>query len=218
MPDQSTPIRAVLFDYGLVLSGPPDPQAWERMKLLLTANEEPFHQAYWRHRHDYDRGTLTSVAYWQAVASDLNRPIDDDQITALNVADVDLWTQPNQEMIDWAADLQRRGIATGILSNIGDAMEIGVLDRLPWLAAFAHRTFSHRLLLAKPELAIYRRAVEGLRVSPHEILFIDDREENIDAARKAGMTAIQYSNHNAFVRSMQSAGLAALLPAELAKQ
>ena len=46
-------------------------------------------------------------------------------VSSLNESDIALWTQPNHEMISWAAALQRAGYKTGILSNIGDAMEAG---------------------------------------------------------------------------------------------
>ena len=211
MSIEPTSIQAVLFDYGLVLSGPPDPAAWERLKVALDASEEHFHAAYWRWRHDYDRGTLNGEAYWTKVATDVNRPLDATTLSALIEADTDLWTQPNPDMIQWAQSLQRRGFKTGILSNIGDAMEAGILARLPWLANFAHHTFSHRLLLAKPELEIYRRAAAGLGLAPQQILFIDDREENIAAAREAGMMAILYSDHATFLRSLNAVGLSGLL-------
>ena len=147
-----TPIQAVLFDYGLVLTGPPHPGAWARM-LTLTGleNDEPtFHAAYWSPRHGYDRGTHTGPAYWQAVGTHAGRTLDGTQIDALIEADTELWTQPNQPMIDWAARLQAAGTPTGILSNLGDSITAGVLGRLPWLAGFTHRTFSHALRLAKP--------------------------------------------------------------------
>jgi putative hydrolase of the HAD superfamily len=102
-------------------------------------------------------------------------------------------------------------IKTGILSNIGDAMETGIRGRFLWLEAFDHHTFSHRLGIAKPDLEIYRHAVEGLGVPAGEILFIDDREENILAARTAGMVAVQYSSHGAFVQEMKRLGLEGLL-------
>jgi putative hydrolase of the HAD superfamily len=211
MPNENSSIQAVLFDYGLVLSGPPDPAAWERMKQILHVNEEDFHAAYWRSRDAYDRGTLNGDAYWQTVAADLHRVIDRLQIDALIDADLDMWTQPNDDMIGWAARLQQRGIKTGILSNIGDAMETGVRARNPWLADFAHHTYSHRLGIAKPDLAIYRHAAEGLGLPPAAILFVDDREENIDAARVAGMTAVRYSGHASFVAAMNATGLLYLL-------
>ncbi|MGI4827844.1 MAG: HAD family hydrolase [Janthinobacterium lividum] len=213
MPAQAhtTPVEAVLFDYGLVLTGPPHPPAWDRMKTLLHAEESAFHAAYWRPRHDYDRGALSGDQYWHAVAADLSQDLDTDTLKALIEADNELWTQPNQPMIDWAAALQAAGVRTGILSNLGDAMEVGVLMRCPWLAAFQHHTFSHRLGIAKPDLAIYRHAAEGLGVDPARVLFIDDREDNIEGARKAGMQAIRYTDQLQFEAAMRDAGLESLL-------
>jgi putative hydrolase of the HAD superfamily len=204
-------VKAVLFDYGLVLSGPPDPDAWERLKHLLNSDEAAFHEAYWRHRDAYDRGSFTAEAYWQQVAGDLDRTVDEATIEQLIDADTDVWTQPNQPMIDWAAALQRAGLKTGILSNIGDAMEREVLAHCGWLADFTHHTFSHRLKIAKPEPAIYAHAAEGLQVAPADILFIDDREENIAAAHAAGMQAVRYTTHGDFLRAMKEQGHESLL-------
>ena len=192
-------IHAVLFDYGLVLCGPPDSHAWERLKALLQANEATFHAAYWRHRDAYDRGALTAVTYWEAVASDLHCSLDPFTLTGLNEADVALWTQPNHDMIAWADQLQRAGYKTGILA------------RFDWLHRFQHHTFSHRLRMAKPDMAIYRHAAQGLGEDPSRILFVDDPEENIQAAREAGMVAVQYRSQAEFIDSMRAAGLQALL-------
>lgn len=213
MPAHAHPasIAAVLFDYGLVLTGPPHPPAWEHMKALLHAEEHAFHAAYWRTRHDYDLGVLTGEKYWHAVAGDVSQSLDANTLEALIRADNELWTQPNQPMIDWATALQSSGVRTGILSNLGDAMEAGVLARCPWLAAFGHHTFSHRLGIAKPDLAIYRHAAEGLGVSPSRVLFIDDREDNIQGARDAGMQTIRYIDHAGFEAAMHDAGFGYLL-------
>jgi putative hydrolase of the HAD superfamily len=212
MPNElGTKISAVLFDYGMVLSGPPDPTARRDMEGVLGVNEETFQAAYWKHRDAYDRGTLGGMTYWQSVGRDVHRSLDATQLSTLIEADNDLWTQPNKPMIEWAASLQRAGIKTGILSNIGDAMEAGIRERFPWIAEFAHHTFSHRLGIAKPDPAIYRHAAEGLGVPAGEILFVDDKEENILAARNAGMVAVQYSSHEAFVEELKRLGLSGLL-------
>ncbi len=204
-------IKAVLFDYGLVLTGPPHPPAWAAMKSLFGAGEADFHAAYWRPRHEYDLGTLSGARYWNAVARELGHTPSEVTLRSLLAADVELWTQPNQPMIDWAATLQAAGVRTGILSNLGDAMEEGVRVRCPWLRGFHHLTFSHRLRTAKPDLSIYRHAAEGLGVQPAHVLFIDDREDNIAAARQAGMHAIQYTHHAEFLERMRAAQLDFLL-------
>jgi putative hydrolase of the HAD superfamily len=204
-------IRAVLFDFGQVLSGPPDPLAWRRMQTILGVTDPDFHDAYWRHRHNYDLGVLDGCAYWRTVAADLHRPLAGTQLDELIDADIDLWTQPNQPMIDWARSLQSGGTATAILSNIGDAMEIGILQRFPWLGQFTHHTFSHRLRIAKPDERIYRHAIAAIAVSPQEALFIDDRIENVDAARALGIHAIQYVGQEAFLRELESCEFSGLL-------
>jgi putative hydrolase of the HAD superfamily len=204
-------ISAVLFDYGLVLTGPPAPAAWATMQQTLHAEDPAFHDAYWAHRNDYDKGVLTAQAYWRSVALDLTRPLAPTELAGLIEADIALWTVPNQPMIDWAAALQRAGVRTGILSNIGDAMESGIRARCTWLAAFTHHTFSHRLGTAKPDAAIYRHAAEGLATPPGEILFVDDRSENVAAAQDAGMKAIQYASQAQFAAALQAQGYGELL-------
>jgi len=204
-------ISAVLFDYGMVLSNVPEELHWRQLEQVLAADQAGFQAAYWKYRDAYDRGALSAQTYWETVARDLDKTLDARTLRALIDADTAVWTQPNVEMMDWAARLNRAGIKTGILSNIGDAMELGVLGRFPALAEFTHHTFSHRLGIAKPDAAIYRHAVEGLRVPAGEIVFVDDREENIVAARAAGMVAVQYLGHEGFVKEMQRIGLGSLL-------
>jgi putative hydrolase of the HAD superfamily len=204
-------VDTVVFDYGMVLSGAPDPTAWARMRTLTGLDEDRLHASYWKFRHDYDRGALTGVAYWHAVAADTGIALTESQITRLLADDVDLWTVPNPPMIEWASRLQHAGIRTGILSNIGDAIAEGIVARLPWLAGFEHCTWSHSLFMAKPEPAIFLKTAEALHTAPANILFIDDKLENVEAAAAVGMHAIQYTGQPAFQREMRARGFASLL-------
>jgi putative hydrolase of the HAD superfamily len=219
LPNAETPhphnaasyIDAVLFDYGQVLSLPPKPAEWERIRSIAGAGSERFHAAYWKFRHDYDRGALTGATYWRAVADEAGFELDPAKFTALLAADVDLWTNLNQPIVDWALRLQRAGIRTGILSNIGDAIAYGIIARLPWLSGFYHCTWSYALHMAKPEPAIYLKTAEALGTAPANILFIDDREENIAAASALEFQTLHYTNHAAFEHEMHQRGLDSLL-------
>jgi len=207
-------IRAVLFDFGLVLCGPPDPLAWRRLLLILDTTDSALHESYWRHRHDYDLGVLSGVGFWQTVGADLGHPPSSSELAQLLEADADLWTKPNQSMIDWAIALQSAGVPTGILSNMGDAMEAGIFERCSWLAGFRHHTFSHRLRIAKPDERIYHHAINGIGHPAEATLFLDDRIENIEAARSVGLHAIQYTCDETLMRSLQEVDLTGLpLPA-----
>jgi putative hydrolase of the HAD superfamily len=208
-------IDAVLFDFGMVLSSAPDPAAWAVMRSITGLDEDTLHAAYWAFRHDYDRGALAGLAYWRAVATQSGITLDDAQIDALLAADVDLWTNMNLPMVEWVHRLQRAGVRTGILSNIGDSIAEGILARLPWLAAFDHCTWSYAYSTAKPDPVIYLRTAEALHTAPANILFIDDRQENIDAATALGMQAIHYTSHASFEREMRNRGFPSLLDVAL---
>ncbi len=203
-------ISAVLFDYGQVLTGPPHPPAWAQMRQVTGLSQTDFSAAYWAPRRAYDRGTHTGTTYWEEVGKQAGVTLDHAQVKALVEADTALWTQPNQAMIDWAQRLQAAGTKTGILSNLGDAMTTGVLNSFPWLTGFDFLLWSHTLLLAKPEPEIYRHAAEGLGIPPAEILFVDDREDNIEGAIAAGMQVIRYLDQTRFEAKMDARGLGML--------
>ena len=207
---QPTPVQAVLFDYGLVLTGPPDPQAWAEMQAITGLDEPSFDRAYWAERLAYDRGDLTGRAYWSGIGKAAGRTLPTSELDALIAADTRLWTVLNQPMIDWALRLQAAGTRTGILSNLGDEMTRGVLATHAWLDGFTHRLWSHTLGMAKPEPAIYRHAAESLAVEPAAILFVDDREDNIAGALRAGMQAIRYGKQTAFEQELSRRGFADL--------
>jgi putative hydrolase of the HAD superfamily len=58
--------------------------------------------------------------------------------------------------------------------------------------AFEVALSSCYLGLRKPELAIYRKAIDILGKPPQRILFIDDRAENVAGAQAAGLQAILF--------------------------
>jgi putative hydrolase of the HAD superfamily len=61
--------------------------------------------------------------------------------------------------------------------------------------------------LRKPEPAIYRRALDILGVAPERVLFIDDRQENVDGGAKAGMKAIRFTGEDALRETLRELGV-----------
>lgn len=62
---------------------------------------------------------------------------------------------------------------------------------------FKHFDFnvsSHKAGFLKPEPEIFEKALERAGVEPSEMIFIDDRQENVDAAAKQGITAILFTS------------------------
>jgi len=180
------------------------------MREITGLPEAEFRAAYWASRHDYDRGFHTGAEYWLAVGRHAGLGLTEPQVTELIHADNALWTQVNQPMVDWALRLQAAGTPTGVLSNLGDAMTEGVLARQSWLSGFDHLVWSHSLKLAKPDPEIYRRAAEGFGYAPKQILFIDDREDNVAGGAAVGMQVVHYTTQPAFEAEMVRLGLGEL--------
>ena len=103
-------IRAVIFDYGMVLSAPADPAAHAELVEIFGAPAETFEAQYWAHRHAYDRNDLNGETYWHKAAAGAGITLTPTQHKQLIATDTDFWSQLNPPMIDWAQHLQRAGI------------------------------------------------------------------------------------------------------------
>ena len=190
----SIPIRAVIFDYGNVLSGPPAPEDLQAMADVLVVEVEPFVALCWRLRLPYDKGEVTPALYWSTVAGQCSRAVSPAQIERLIELDNRSWDHPNPALVDWARRVREAGLRTALLSNMPAPMRDYVNCCCPWMPEFDHRTFSCDVRSAKPSLGIYAHCLEGLGVSPGEALFLDDREVNTRAAEEIGIHAIVFTN------------------------
>ena len=63
-------LRAVIFDYGMVLTGPPSQEAFAAMVRITGLSPELFERHYWADREAYDEGKLTGIAFWQKKVRD----------------------------------------------------------------------------------------------------------------------------------------------------
>jgi putative hydrolase of the HAD superfamily len=205
-------IRAVIFDYGMVLSAPPDQQARANLIALTGLTSVDFDRHYWTHRLAYDLGHLDGSTYWPRFAEDAGIRITPEEIDSLIENDVMMWTSINEPMLAWAGQLQEAGIRTAILSNMGAEVLRYMRQEFSWLGTFDHHTWSCELGIAKPDPAIYTHAVKSLGVPPQEALFLDDREENIRGAESVGLHGILFRDVAQLNRDLLEQGLADQLP------
>lgn len=85
--------------------------------------------------------------------------------------------------------LKEKGILNGILSNALPNLSHIKLG-LPIEEKFIFTSFNFGLL--KPDIAIYQRMQKEIGCQATEILFIDNKPQNVVAARQAGMNGIVY--------------------------
>jgi len=210
-------LRAVIFDYGMVLTDAQEPHAHAELVRLTGLPLEPFEALYWADRHAYDEGKLTGLEFWQKfVAAAGIRPAAGEEtstlVEKLNQWDARMWTTQNPVMLAWQLELKKRGFLTGILSNMGDNVLDNMKREFDWLHRFDALVWSYQLHMAKPDPAIYRYILGQLGVQPEEALFLDDKRVNIEAAEALGMQAIQFSTVPKLRDDLVARGLDAVLP------
>ena len=188
-PSLST-IRAVILDYGDVISLPADPEVIRWMAQLFGLAENRFREIYGSFRLEYDRGTYSAVEYWQHIARAAGREVTTDQISQLRRADVTMWARLNPDILLWAERLRAAGYKTAILSNMHDDMVQHINRNGDWAKRFNSLTLSSAIGMAKPDPQIFEYCLKSIGVSAEEALFIDDREVNIEGALRAGISGI----------------------------
>jgi FMN phosphatase YigB (HAD superfamily) len=78
---------------------------------------------------------------------------------------------------------------------------------LPLLKEFDDLVLSYRVGAMKPDLLIYRVALERAACRPDEALFVDDLELNIEAAARLGIRGLIYRNEIQFEEDLTRLGL-----------
>ena len=99
----------------------------------------------------------------------------------------------NEPMIAFAREIaQTRD--TYIWSNAGELHVPWAYERFPSLRFFKGDAVSCYLGAVKPNRMFYQRALAKLALRPEQVLFIDDRPENVEAAREMGIGTVTYTN------------------------
>ena len=201
-------IRAIVFDIGGVLEIVPeggDPtrrfpdmitRLDERLGLLpgeldkrLTQMDERLSAA----GKDGSIGTCTEEE-WLAELR-LVSGMDDAQIDAFMRDFWDVYCGgPNTELIAYFQSLRPR-YRTALLSNSFVGARREEEARFGFAALTDLIVYSHEEGMSKPDPRIYERTWQRLGVQPHEMIFLDDAEPNILAARECGIHAVLFQNN-----------------------
>jgi epoxide hydrolase-like predicted phosphatase len=200
MNDESGDIRAVVFDFGGVLI---TTIANQIGKVATTHDVEPtiMHEVLLGPRmsgadhpwHRAERGEL-AIADIQAQLT----PWADRAKLTLVGDEIERLLAPGEytvvtKMVERIADLRSLGFLTGLLTNtfaefrptMQRDIDFGLFDAVVESFAVGAR---------KPEAAIYAATADRLDVDHHEIVYLDDFDQNLQPARELGWHTILVSD------------------------
>jgi FMN phosphatase YigB (HAD superfamily) len=199
-------IKAVVLDIGGVLERVDDdawPEVWvgrweRRMNLpaghVLAALAE----------HEPGRDLVTggvSESRMRAVYAEA-LGLDDAQADQMMA---ELWEaycgELDFELRDFVAGL-RPGYTTGILSNSADGARREEQRRYGFEQLVDVIVYSHEVGLAKPDPAVFRLTERRLDAEPGEIVFLDDQQRHVEAARALGWHAVLHRSTPESIRQV----------------
>lgn len=175
----------VVFDLGGVLAMPEE--LLPRLAAVAGVAAGPFEDAYWLDRAAYDAGGLDD-AYWEPIVRAAGGVPTEALTAELTRADCEIWGTlplPSRELL---AELVAAGTRLGLLSNAPTAMARWVRSA-DWAQPFEHLVVSGEQGAMKPAAVVYELTTALFAVDPGEVLFFDDRADNVAGARAVGWDA-----------------------------
>lgn len=131
-------------------------------------------------------------AFWQVYCQELSERMDIPLSTAQEIREYfPYWKflRSYEDTEQVLITLREHGYTTAILSNTLPSMT-PTLVALGIEGLIDHAFASCSLGVHKPDLEVFSRVAELLGNQPSEVLFIDDKLENVEAAQQAGMQAL----------------------------
>ncbi|CAA9358665.1 MAG: hypothetical protein AVDCRST_MAG72-2025 [uncultured Nocardioidaceae bacterium] len=191
-------IKAVVFDLGGVLEMTEDdtwPEVWIRSwedRLGLTAGA--FLEGLARHEPvgNAATGELSEPRMREIYADVLG--LDEQQADELMAEMWDAYCgELDRDLYDFFASLGA-DYKLAIVSNSADGARREEGRRFGFPDLVDELVYSHEVGLAKPDPAIYALTTERLGVQPDEVVFLDDRLDNVEAANAFGWLGVVHTD------------------------
>ncbi len=100
--------------------------------------------------------------------------------------------EPIVETVALMRRLKNAGHRLFYLSNMPAPFADHLERSHAFMAWFEDGVFSSRVQLMKPQPAIFQAAARRFGIAPHELIFIDDVSDNIEAARALGWQGVHF--------------------------
>ena len=199
MSDLLQGVDAIIFDFGNVLLDLDYPKIIQEFKKVANKNQENIRKLVMDSKilNKFETGQIEAERFLAAV----------NQILATDLSEAEferIWNSMlksiTNERMEKVLKIGER-FDTYILSNSNithelafEAMVVDATGRDSIRDFVKEAYFSHEVGMRKPNQDFYEFVIEDISNYPSRMLFLDDRLDNIEAAREAGMKAVQIFN------------------------
>ena len=112
--------------------------------------------------------------------------------------------EPIAESVEMLRSLRENGVRTFALTNFSAETYPLAVARFPFLNDFDGTVVSGEEGVVKPDPGIYQRRLRRYSIPAERAVFIDDRLENVEAARRLGLHGIHFVEPQAVRAELRS--------------
>jgi HAD superfamily hydrolase (TIGR01509 family) len=199
------PIEAVFFDLGNVLAFHDDARLFRRLSDWGGAAPDKIRERMLLLWDPINRGTLAGDELRQTICRVAGASLPMDEATFFEVWNCHF--RVHDALLPMVETLFGR-VKVLLLSNTNERHWRFVQPLIPQLARFDDLVISHELLLAKPDPAIFRVALDRAGVAPERVAYFDDVPRFVDAARAFGIHGRVFTTAANFHTQLEELGLA----------
>ena len=186
-------IRNIVFDVGKVLVSYEPDQMMDCLgfdqKTKDAVNKAMYATELW---NECDKGTYSTEEFIDLFVA--NAPEYEKQIREAFVHTPDA-IELLPHAVDWILDMKAQGYHVYILSNYGEYNFEKTKEKMKFLPLMDGAVFSYQCKMIKPNEDIYLHILDEYWLEPEETIFIDDRIENVETARKLGIHGVVFENY-----------------------
>jgi len=203
-------IKAIIFDIGGVLFLAKDKQNKKNLmssykefcKLLpgINISGEEFFEKSKETYFQSTRGEISKEQVLDNLSKILN--LSQEKIEDLITNTLKENVIENKDLTKLIIDLKKKGYKTGILS-IQWHLYTNILIPKKYGLIFDKSVISCFDKIRKPDPRAYILILEKLGVKPEESLFVDDKQENLDAAEELGINTLIFKNNKQFFKELK---------------
>jgi putative hydrolase of the HAD superfamily len=185
-------IKAILFDVDGVILYPRDKYFSQRLKEDgYSINEEEV--------RDFFHNQYKQIVIGKAdLRDELEKVIEDWGWLGSVDELLEYWfsyeNKINQEVVIFTQEIRRKGIKCYMASDHSKYREVDLLNNIGLAKDFDGAFFSASLGYTKEEREYFDKVVEMLRLTPEEIMFIDDDPKNVEIASQVLPNSILFTS------------------------
>lgn len=197
-------IKNIVFDIGNVLID----FAWEKTmqelgfdeKCIETLADGYINNDLW---DEMDRGVMT---FEEVIKLAVKAMPQYEKEIRLFVDNLILTIRPFDYSEKWVKDLKSKGFNVYLCTNYPDSTFEESVNRelFPFYPYIDGKIVSSRVHLLKPSVEIFNALFDKYNLKAEECVFIDDKEKNVNGAKKAGMNGFVFEGYEKACKDLEN--------------